>query len=92
MDGAFDSGDLIAIFEAGEYEDDIAQNSTWATGDWNGDREFDSGDLIAAFADGGYDAGPLAVAGATSKRLAKRTVATITVAILRIIVFSSIAF
>ncbi len=56
LDGAFDSGDLVAIFEAGEYEDGIAQNSTWATGDWNGDREFDTGDLVAAFKDGGYDA------------------------------------
>ena len=64
LDGAFDSGDLISIFTAGEYEDGIPQNSTWSTGDWNGDREFDSGDLIAAFTDGGYEAGPRAAVSA----------------------------
>ena len=46
--------------QAGEYDDDIAGNSTWNTGDWNGDGEFDSGDLVAAFQDGGFEQGPLA--------------------------------
>ena len=57
LDGVFDSADLIAIFSADEYEDGIAQNSSWSTGDWNGDGEFDSSDLIAAFNEGGYEAG-----------------------------------
>ena len=33
-------------------------NSTWATGDFNGDGEFDSSDFVVAFADGGYEKGP----------------------------------
>ena len=57
LDGQFDSGDLIEVFGAGQYEDGIAGNSTWATGDWNGDGEFDTGDLIIAFKDGGFEAG-----------------------------------
>ena len=47
-DGIFDSSDLIAVFRAGEYEDDIENNSTFEEGDWNGDGDFDSSDLIAA--------------------------------------------
>ena len=46
------------MFSAGEYEDGVAGNSTWGTGDWNADLEFGSGDLVAAFTDGGYEAGP----------------------------------
>jgi hypothetical protein len=57
LDGQFDSGDLVEVFTAGQYEDGIAGNSTWATGDWNGDGEFDTGDLVAAFQDGGFEAG-----------------------------------
>ena len=41
-DGEFNSGDLVQVFAAGEYEDSVAENSSWATGDWNGDKEFDS--------------------------------------------------
>jgi hypothetical protein len=64
-DGIFDSSDLVAVFQAGEYEDGIPQNSTFAEGDWNGDREFDSGDLVLAFQAGTYvsAAQPAAVAG-----------------------------
>ncbi|MEZ6120546.1 MAG: hypothetical protein R3C28_28770 [Pirellulaceae bacterium] len=54
LDGKFDSTDLIQIFQAGEYEDNVAGNSTWAEGDWNCDGEFDTSDLIWAFQDGGY--------------------------------------
>ena len=46
----------------GEYEDGVAGNSTWGTGDWNADLEFGSGDLVAAFTDGGYEQGPKAAA------------------------------
>ncbi len=58
LDGEFDSGDLIEVFQAGEYEDGVAGNSVWATGDWSGDGEFDTTDLVAAFQDGGYELGP----------------------------------
>ena len=33
-DGVFDSSDLILVFEAAEYEDDIEGNSTFEEGDW----------------------------------------------------------
>ncbi|MCA9152649.1 MAG: hypothetical protein KDA92_25270 [Planctomycetales bacterium] len=55
LDGEFNSADLIGAFQAGEYEDDAAGNSTWSTGDWNGDREFTTADLVVAFQDGGYE-------------------------------------
>lgn len=58
LDGEFDSSDLVNVFRAAEYEDQIPNNSTWATGDWNADGEFTSGDLVIAFQDGGYDRGP----------------------------------
>jgi hypothetical protein len=58
LDGEFNSSDLVLVFGAGEYEDDVAGNSSWATGDWNGDGEFTSIDLVTAFQDGGYAAGP----------------------------------
>ena len=58
LDGEFNSGDLVAVFQAGEYEDGIDGNSGWATGDWNGDTEFDTSDLVAAFQDGGFELGP----------------------------------
>ena len=32
-------------------------NSTWITGDWNGDREFDSSDFVTAFQGGGFEMG-----------------------------------
>jgi hypothetical protein len=58
LDGRFDSSDLVQALAAGEYEDSVAGNSLWATGDWTGDLEFDTGDLIAAMQAGGYDLGP----------------------------------
>ena len=58
FDGQFDSADLVSVFQAGEYEDGIAGNSTWADGDFSGDSEFDSADLIVAFQFGVYDGGP----------------------------------
>ncbi len=57
LDGEFNSSDLILVFTANEYEDNITLNSTWTEGDWNGDGDFDSGDLITAFKDGGYERG-----------------------------------
>jgi hypothetical protein len=58
LDLNFDTGDLVQIFQAGQYEDDVVANSTWATGDWNADGEFTSSDLVVAFQDGGYEQGP----------------------------------
>ena len=52
LDGRFDDADLLQVFKKGEYEDDMAGNSGWADGDWNGDGEFSSDDVIAALADG----------------------------------------
>ncbi|MCA9170963.1 MAG: hypothetical protein KDB23_24990 [Planctomycetales bacterium] len=63
LDLEFSSRDLVTVFTVGEYEDEIAENSTWADGDWNGDGEFSSSDFVLAFTSGGYEQGPrLAVA------------------------------
>ncbi len=62
LDGLFDSGDLVAVFQSGKYE--TAQPAGWVEGDWNADGRFDSGDLVAAFQDGGYELGPRDVANA----------------------------
>ncbi len=53
-DGIFNSSDLVAVFQAGEYEDQILGNSTFEEGDWNGDGDSDSGDLVMAFQAGHY--------------------------------------
>ena len=58
LDGEFNTKDLVAVFQAGEYEDGIDLNSTWDTGDWNGDGDFNSRDLVFAFQDGGFENGP----------------------------------
>ena len=54
LDGQFSSTDLVLAFQAGEYEDELIGNSTWATGDWNGDGEFSSADFVHAFQRGVY--------------------------------------
>jgi hypothetical protein len=53
-DGIFNSSDLVLVFQAGEYEDNVAGNSTFAEGDWNGDGEFTSTDMVLAFQLGSY--------------------------------------
>ena len=60
LDGEFNTRDFVLIFQAGEYEDDKIGNSTWATGDWNGDREFSSADFVDAFGTrlSGFEIGP----------------------------------
>ena len=57
MDGLFNTGDLIIVLAAGEFEDDIEDNSTWGEGDWNADLDFTTSDLVSALADGGYESG-----------------------------------
>jgi hypothetical protein len=54
-DGYFNSSDLVQVFQAGKYEDGIADNATWEEGDWNGDSDFDSSDLVMAFQTGLYE-------------------------------------
>jgi hypothetical protein len=49
LDGVFNSSDLVATFQVGEYEDGIAGNSTWAEGDWFCDNEFNTRDFVFAF-------------------------------------------
>jgi hypothetical protein len=56
LDGRFDSADLVEVFQAGRYEDGVAENANWATGDWNGDLDFGTGDLVLAFQAGAYHA------------------------------------
>ena len=58
LDGEFNSGDLVAVFAGGQYEDGVAGNSGWGDGDWSGDGDFDSGDFVTAFSAGGYEKGP----------------------------------
>ena len=53
-DGIFNSSDLVLVFQAGEYEDAVAGNSTFAEGDWNGDGDFTTADLVLAFQLGLY--------------------------------------
>jgi hypothetical protein len=54
LDYVFESGDLVRIFQVGEFEDGIPGNSSWDEGDWNGDGDFDSADLLLAAQTGGY--------------------------------------
>ncbi len=53
-DGQFDSSDLVLVFQAGKYEDDIARNAEFAEGDWDGDGDFTSSDLTYAFQNSVY--------------------------------------
>jgi hypothetical protein len=53
-DGLFNTADLVQIFAAGEYLDDVAGNSTFDEGDWNLDGDFTPADLILAFQAGTY--------------------------------------
>jgi hypothetical protein len=55
LDQVFNSTDLVLVFSAGEYEDDIPLNSLWQSGDWDGNGEFDTSDLVLAFTSGAYD-------------------------------------
>ena len=66
LDGAFDSRDLVHLFQVGEYEDDIRLNSTWTDGDFDLDGEFSSADLIIVFQFGGYGANSAAASSRPS--------------------------
>lgn len=64
LDREFNTGDLVILFQAGQYEDAIADNSDWSTGDWTGDGDFDTADLLFAFQQGGFEQGPRAAVAA----------------------------
>jgi len=64
LDGLFNSADLVLVFQAGQFEDSVAGNSSWEAGDWNGDAEFNSSDFVVAFQAGGYEQGPRAAVAA----------------------------
>ena len=55
LNRSFESGDFVRVFQAGEYEDAIVGNSTWAEGDWDGNGEFDSGDFVLALQSGAFE-------------------------------------
>lgn len=67
LDGVFNSNDFIQAMQAGEYEDDVAGNSTWADGDWDGDGDFTSQDIILAFQDGSYEVTSIGLARPTPR-------------------------
>ncbi|MCA9217037.1 MAG: hypothetical protein KDB27_28405, partial [Planctomycetales bacterium] len=58
LDGEFNSADMVAVFQAAEYEDGIEGNSTWSEGDWDGDGDFGTRDLVFAFQFGRFEGGP----------------------------------
>ena len=59
-EGCWEMQPTHLALQAGEYEDEVADNSKWETGDWNGDGEFDSADFVKAFQGGGFEEGPRA--------------------------------
>ncbi len=53
--GAFDSSDLVLVFQRGKFESDA--DARWSDGDWNGDGKFNTSDLVRAFQTGRYGIG-----------------------------------
>jgi hypothetical protein len=47
----------VTVVVVGEYEDHLLGNSTWSSGDWNGDGDFTTSDMVLTFVDGGYEQG-----------------------------------
>lgn len=58
LDKEFSSSDLVTMFVAGTYEQDVP--AVWTSGDFTGDGRFNTADLVTAFAGGGYEQGPRA--------------------------------
>ena len=54
LDGIFNSADFVAMFQIGEYEDDVPLNSAWSEGDLDCDGDFTTADIVLAFQKGGY--------------------------------------
>ncbi len=61
FDRRVDSADFVLVLQAGEYEDNVPQNSSWATGDWDGDGDFNAADLVAMMQEGNYEGDPVAM-------------------------------
>lgn len=55
LDGVFNTADLIQVFQFGQYEDAVEDNSDWWLGDWDGDRDFTTQDLVLAMQAGNYE-------------------------------------
>jgi hypothetical protein len=70
FDGFFDSHDLVLMFQTGEFEDTVADNSSYSDGDWNFDGEFTSNDLLFALQRGGYSGQPQNAPAALAANLA----------------------
>ncbi|MCA9218188.1 MAG: lamin tail domain-containing protein, partial [Planctomycetales bacterium] len=77
VDGVFNSSDLTLVFQAGQYEDSVAGNSTWATGDWNCDGEFTTSDFVTAFMYGEYSIGEATPRIVTDRSLVSAAVAPV---------------
>lgn len=75
VNGVFNTGDLVRVFQVGQYEDDVAGNSTWETGDWNGDGEFNSADIVLAMQTGGFV--PAAVANQSAAEAVDESIASL---------------
>jgi hypothetical protein len=58
LNGVFNTGDLVRVFQEGQYEDAIVGNSTWESGDWDGDGDFTSSDLVLSFQSGAFEGSP----------------------------------
>jgi hypothetical protein len=84
LDGAFNSRDLVNVFQAGEFEDGISKNSNWSDGDWDGNCEFDTADLVLAFQMGAYESLPRA---ATVHRIPEPTSTGLLVAGMTVLFF-----
>jgi hypothetical protein len=54
LNRVFTTNDLVTVFVAGQFEDEIEDNSGWSDGDWNADGDFDTQDLVLAFQSGTY--------------------------------------
>lgn len=59
LDGSFDSGDFVTVFQGGKYEG--ADAASWMEGDFSGDALFDSSDLTLALSLGAYEEGVAAI-------------------------------
>ena len=62
LDGEFNSGDFVEVFQAGTYE--TGEAASWGQGDWNANGLFDSSDFVIAFQGGGYEMGARTVVAA----------------------------
>lgn len=67
LDGVFNTRDLVWVLAAGEFEDGITGNSSWAEGDWDGDLEFGTTDIVLALVEGHFGRSAIPVPAPTSR-------------------------